>query len=53
MTDHEQAMFNTHADDVKAFEWRDRTLNRLMRRLEPLNSHDKILLLRKIDEVIG
>lgn len=53
MIDHKQRILNDHANRVKAYEWRDRTITHLMRRLEPLGPSDKIALLRRIDEVLA
>jgi hypothetical protein len=52
VTPHEQTMFNEANDRVKALEWRDRVLRRLNQRLEPLGPHDKIALLRKVEELL-
>ena len=53
MTTHEQVCLNDAVDTVKAYRWRDRTVVRLMNRLEPLGPSDKIALLRKVDELLG
>ena len=52
VTTHEQAMLNEHADRVKAYQWRDRTIRRLQDKLEPLGPSEKIALLRKIEELL-
>lgn len=52
MTPHEQTMFNDLVDAKHAREWQDRTEAHLRDRLAVLNPHDKIQLLRKIDEVL-
>jgi hypothetical protein len=53
MTSHEQGMFNDATRSVQAYEWRDRTIARLQRKLEPLGPSDKIALLRRIDELLA
>lgn len=53
MTTHEQVCFNDALGRVQAFEWRDRTITALNRKLGPLNSSDKIALLRKVDALLA
>ncbi len=53
MTEKERNCFNDALGKNQAFVWRDRTIERLRRKLEPLNYHDKIQLLRKIDDILA
>jgi len=53
MIDHKQKCLNEACDRLKALEWRDRTVGQLNRKLAPLGPHDKIQLLRKIDELLA
>ena len=52
MTEGERRSFNLALDRVQAFEWRDRVLRLLDRKLEVLGPSDKIALLRKIEELL-
>lgn len=53
MTDHEQTMFNSHADRVKALEWLLRVEDKLRFRMNKLTHSEQIALLRKIEELLA
>lgn len=53
MTEHEQKMFNAHADRVKALEWRNRLWSKLDSQMNKLSHSEQIALLRQIEALLA